>query len=245
MTGPTEQELRCAELLRLHLGEASGGEWQETWLDAENPSQPSPDVLLTDGAESFAVEIKQLTDGETIHAHNQAIDSLRGSLAPQGGGTFYLSGPRGITPPLDRALVKELRTAIEEVAPELDIDKSKPLPVTTAIRGGLGDEEWKILRVADTREGGSGVWLVTAAVDDPEEAARSAVLKGIGGAKRKFASGSWQGRWAAALHVGHIGWVLDREYFEDVVASLNSADVAPLEIVFVVAEDGVSEFSFG
>ena len=79
---PSEQERCCADAILSHLCRNTQREWGvDAWLDDLHPNEPSPDVLLTDGGEELAVDIKQVTDGEVFHDHVNSLRSLDRRLA--------------------------------------------------------------------------------------------------------------------------------------------------------------------
>ncbi len=122
---PTEQEERCVGLLCEHLSGNPGGEWRaDEWLDDTDNSEPTPDAVLTNGLEYIAVEIKQLTDGETFHTNNWKYISLCKQLAPDSGGEFLLCTPPIINSGLDRKLISQLRNNIADAAPRLETGQS-------------------------------------------------------------------------------------------------------------------------
>ena len=91
----------------------------DEWLDDLNDSEPTPDVVLTNGVDCIAVEIKQLTDGEIFHRSNRIYKSLCKRLAPESGGEFALFTPT-IRSGLDPKLISQLRNNIADVSPHLE-----------------------------------------------------------------------------------------------------------------------------
>lgn len=91
---PSEQEERCAAAICQHLSQNSGGDWRvKDWLDAQCDDEPSPDVIVSDGSECIAIEIKQLTDGDSFHTYEQTRQSLYKRLAPDSTRSFVLFPP--------------------------------------------------------------------------------------------------------------------------------------------------------
>ncbi len=91
----------------------------DEWLDDLNDSEPTPDVVLTNGFDCIAVEIKQLTDGEEFHRSYRIYKSLCKRLAPKSGGEFALFPPT-IRSGLDPKLISQLRNNIADVSPHLE-----------------------------------------------------------------------------------------------------------------------------
>lgn len=313
----TEQESRCAQLICQHLSSTPAGHWRVAKsLDEEHPSEPSPDVLLTNGSQEIVLEIKQLTDGDFLDRRRVAELYLQRALAPKTGGVFRLHPAPGMVLPFAKETVEHLKDVVPGIACELEIGKSAPVPVErhavvrcidkdsgsfvscahvrtgtvvrslngdvggtyylddagqpehefiteerrTAFRGVLrtacedaavGDpaeldweEAWELTKLRTTEEGEGVVSIFGVAIADPEVAAVEAVEKAIAAAKRAFSAQDWEPMSAAALHAGEIGWVLDRSEFERALSVLTPADVCPLDIVFLVDEDGVREFLF-
>ncbi len=117
---PTEQEERCAALLCEHLSGNPGGKWRvDVWLDDLNTSEPTPDVVLTNGVDCIAVEIKQLTDGEVFHTNYWNYKSLCERLTPESGGEFALFLPN-VRSGLDRKLISQLKNNIADASPHLE-----------------------------------------------------------------------------------------------------------------------------
>lgn len=101
----------------------------ESWPDDRYDAESSPDVLLTDGADEIAIEIKQLTDGESFHTHGGALQSLYEGLAPDSARSYMLFPPPSIRLPLDRTLVKQIRPRIASAATELRVGKAVEVPI--------------------------------------------------------------------------------------------------------------------
>ena len=189
---PSEQEQRCAELVCEHLGQTLDGQWEPSkWLDDESPSMRSPDVLLSDGTSTMALEIKQLTDGEEFQSYSDAHRSLSGSLTPPTGGRFYLIPPLGTHLPLDRELAQRLRPRVAAAAEELVIGGSAPIPVE---------------RKAELRHVGEGDGFITCEHLGTEVRSLSAVVPGNfylvdgGGPSHKFVTEGRRRAFRRAIH---------------------------------------------
>ena len=128
---PEEQEEQCAMLICEYLSEKSGGEWRvDAWLDETNSSELTPDVLLTNGVEDIAIEIKQLTDGAAFDCHYQITRSLYRILCPKTGGEFFLVPPYGILRCLDRKLIRQLKRRIDNAAVHLKVRESTEIEIS-------------------------------------------------------------------------------------------------------------------
>ncbi len=126
----TDQESRCAELLCRHLGGERGGRWRVAALfDDEYPSEPSPDMLLSNGVDEIAVEIKRLTDGEYLTAFFTKLHWLQDRLAAGVDGRFWLIPQRGVEFPLSGELVSRLIDIVPGIAASLAVGESAPVPV--------------------------------------------------------------------------------------------------------------------
>ena len=57
----SEQEARCVEFALNFLSEHYGGCWTiEQYLDDLHPSEPTPEVIVSNGEKTAAVEVKRL-----------------------------------------------------------------------------------------------------------------------------------------------------------------------------------------
>ena len=168
--------------------------------------------------------------------HHQTGDEVR-RLSGDVDGTFYLDDA---DQPEHQFFSEECRLTFREVL--RDACAASSLSGSSAVEWG---EEWRLERVGDAPDGGSGVSLVRVAVDDPDAAAVGAVSKAVDDAKAKFVQADWAPLSAVALHVGERGWVLRWENYERAVSDLTAADVNPLDVVFLVADDCVRQFDYG
>lgn len=123
----TPQERRCVELACRWLEQNKGSQWRIALgpsLDELHPNEPSPEVLVTDGTRTAAIEVKRLTGDGEFDAYIEATLSLRRSLAPSCGGHYFLNPPSDFRIPMDKTLLKRLRKEIERVAPTLALGQS-------------------------------------------------------------------------------------------------------------------------
>ena len=127
---PSEQERRCVEAVCRYLRETSGDEWRlAEWLDDGYADEPSPDVLLTDGTRTLAVEVKQLTDGEAFDGYDRAQQSLYERLAPNATGVYTLIPAPLVKLPLSPMLVSQLTIRIATAAIGLRVGDSARVAV--------------------------------------------------------------------------------------------------------------------
>lgn len=84
------QESRCIQFACAHLGDLFGGIWRETReLDEANPSAASPEVEISNGTATAAIEVKRLTVAE-LEQYGTWKPSLERYLAPACRGQFAL-----------------------------------------------------------------------------------------------------------------------------------------------------------
>ena len=126
----TDQESRCAELLCRHLDGERGGQWHvATVFDDEHPSEPSPDVLLSNGTDEIAVEIKRLTGGERLTAFFAKRDWLQDRLTADTHGRLWLIPQSGVEFPLPKSLASRLIDVVPRIATSLAVGESAAVPV--------------------------------------------------------------------------------------------------------------------
>ncbi|MCY3567902.1 MAG: hypothetical protein OXH38_04705 [Chloroflexi bacterium] len=118
---PTEQERRCIDAVLSHLCRTTQTPWQvDDWPDDRHPNEPSPDALLTDGREDLALEIKQLTDGDTFHDHENSLRSLHRRLTLDTPRNYVVIEQPFLVLPRDFEWIG--RTGIRRAARALEID---------------------------------------------------------------------------------------------------------------------------
>ena len=127
---PSDQEIRCASTLCGYLCESTGHRWAiKCWLDEQYPNEKSPDVLLSDGRKSMAVEIKQLTDGPTFHQYRLEQHSLYSRLSPDRGRSYHLRPVLVGRTGLPGSWVPRVKNAIAEQAPQLQVGEKLALRI--------------------------------------------------------------------------------------------------------------------
>lgn len=126
----TGQELRCVELACAYLANRCGGDWHIIdELDQAFPDVPSPEVVVSNGVISAAIEVKRLTGDAIQQAYGESIKSLETFLAPTCGGYYYVNPPVDLRLPIDRKLRKSLKVQVERVAPTLKVDETGVLRI--------------------------------------------------------------------------------------------------------------------
>lgn len=120
----TAQEARCIELTSAHLGDRYGGTWRTTRvLDEENPSTASPEVEVSNGSATAAIEVKGLTVAEVKRYHKWK-PSLERYLSPPCPGAFLLLPSSFFMLPLEKPMMRYLRTEVARVAPKIPLEGS-------------------------------------------------------------------------------------------------------------------------
>ena len=117
----TDQKKRCVDFTCRYLEEHYGGSWSiEQYLDDQNPSEPTPEVVLSNGEKTAAVEVKRLTGDSTQQEYLSALLSNDKYLVPTCGGSYYLVPPVNFRLPMSPQLRLLVKREIERVAPMLD-----------------------------------------------------------------------------------------------------------------------------
>ena len=87
----SEQEQRCVGFTCRYLKEHYGGSWSiQKYLDDLNLSEPTPEVVVSNGEKTAAVEVKRLTGDSTYQEHIASLLSNEKRLVPSCGGSYYL-----------------------------------------------------------------------------------------------------------------------------------------------------------
>jgi len=118
----TDQEKRCIDLTCGYLDRERGGMWKMQGgdtLDDLHPTVPSPEVIVTNGSETAAVEVKRITGDSSWDAYWQSFLSIRRRLVPSCGGSYLLSPFLDFRYPMERDLMRIVKSEIERVAPSL------------------------------------------------------------------------------------------------------------------------------
>lgn len=116
----TDQEQQCIDFARDYLEKHYGGTWAITeFLDDQNHSEPTPEVILSNGDKTAAIEVKRLTGDSTWQEYLAALLSNDDYFVPSCGGHYYLSPPVDFRLPMQRPLRRLVQEEIERVAPTL------------------------------------------------------------------------------------------------------------------------------
>ena len=134
----TEQEQRCVDFACDFLEERYGGTWSiAQYLDDQYPSEPTPEVILSNGEKTAAVEVKRLTGDSTQQEYLAALLSNNRFLVPSCGGYYYLNPPLGLRLPMPPSLRQLVLSEIERVAPTLARDQSGAIRIPRNISTSL------------------------------------------------------------------------------------------------------------
>jgi len=139
----TDQEARCIDLSCNYLASVYSGPWHPMdgpSLDDLYPSEPTPEIIVTNRQMTAAIEVKRLTGDSVFQAYKESIFSLHRSLVPSCGGYYWLSPPLGFRLPMDLALRREVKKEIERVAPRLSEGESGPIRIHRDARIALISE---------------------------------------------------------------------------------------------------------
>lgn len=117
---PTEQENRCIQHACEFLSSTIGGRWViERALDDLNPSEPTPEVVVTNGQTTAAIEVKRMLGDSNQLAYHASLRSNERYLIPSCGGYYSLAPPVDVRLPINTTLRRQLKGEIERVAPTL------------------------------------------------------------------------------------------------------------------------------
>jgi len=99
---PSEQESRCIEHACEFLSLAIGGNWEvEGYLDDLNGSEPTPEVVVTNGTTTAAIEVKRMAGDSAQQAYRQSLFSNQRYLIPSCGGYYWLEPPVDLRLPMN------------------------------------------------------------------------------------------------------------------------------------------------
>jgi hypothetical protein len=114
------QEQRCVTFACRYLEEHYGGSWSiQQCLDDLNLSEPTPEVIVSNGQKTAAIEVKRLTGDLTYQEYIASLLSNEKVLVPSCGGSYYLCPPVDFRLPMPANLRKLVKREIERVAPSL------------------------------------------------------------------------------------------------------------------------------
>jgi len=118
----SEQEQRCVGFTCRYLEEHYGGTWSiQQYLDDLNLSEPTPEVVVSNGEKTAAIEVKRLTGDSTYQEYIASLLSNEKFLVPSCGGSYYLCPPVDFRLPMSAKLRQFVKREIERVAPMLGL----------------------------------------------------------------------------------------------------------------------------
>ena len=121
----SDEETRCVDLACDYLAAELDGTWVvESNLDDLFPTDPSPEVIVTNGRGTAAIEVKRLTGDSIYQAYLESLLSNQRFLTPSCGGYYSLNPPVDLRLPMELSLRRRVKKEIERVAPSLDPGKS-------------------------------------------------------------------------------------------------------------------------
>ena len=116
----SDQESRCVELTCVYLSSTFGGNWTvESYPDELYPNEPTPEVIVTNGNLTAAIEVKRLTGDSIYQLYKESLLSNEKYLVPSCGGYYTLSPPIDFRLPMDINTRRHVKREIERLAPTL------------------------------------------------------------------------------------------------------------------------------
>jgi len=116
----SDQESRCVELTCGYLSLTVGGDWiVESYPDELYPTEPTPEVIVTNGDVTAAIEVKRLTGDAISQAYEESLLSNEKHLTPSCGGYYVLYPAIDFRLPMDVKTRKQVKREIERLAPTL------------------------------------------------------------------------------------------------------------------------------
>ena len=121
----SDQETRCVDLACQYLATTLEGKWTvESNLDEVYPTDPTPEVVVSNGRATAAIEVKRLTGDSIYQAYLESLLSNQRFLTPSCGGYYSLNPPVDFRLPMDLSLRRHVKKEIARVAPTLEPGKS-------------------------------------------------------------------------------------------------------------------------
>jgi len=116
----SEQEQRCVAFACHYLEEHYGGSWSiKENLDDLNLSEPTPEVTVSNGKKTAAVEVKRLIGDSIYQSYIASLRHNERRLAPSCGGSYYLCPAVDFRLPMPSNLQRLVKREIGRVAPTL------------------------------------------------------------------------------------------------------------------------------
>ena len=121
----SDQENLCAQFTCDYLSSSIGGNWIiESYPDDLYPSEPTPEVIVSNSSVSAAIEVKRLTGDSMSQVYRESLLANQKYLVPSCGGYYTLNPPVDFRLPMAIALRKLVKQEIERVAPGLSYGES-------------------------------------------------------------------------------------------------------------------------
>lgn len=115
----TTQEARCVEAACRFLDGSRGGTWEPRTgptLDEQYPNESSPEIVVTNGSTTAAIEVKRLTGDGEWNDYRKYFASLQRSLAPTSGGHWTLELPDEFHLPMEESTRRLVQRQIEQLS---------------------------------------------------------------------------------------------------------------------------------
>ena len=119
---PDAQEQRCIDLARRFLGATRGGEWKQEEGDTPDDqfdNISTPEVIVTNGTERAAIEVKEVTGDPIWDRYRWSRHSLLTSLVPSCGGSYLTIPFDDLRLPMEPKMARRVKKEVERVAPTL------------------------------------------------------------------------------------------------------------------------------
>jgi hypothetical protein len=121
----SDQENLCVQFTCDYLSSSIGGYWViESYPDDLHPSEPTPEVIVSNGSVSAAIEVKRLTGDSMSQVYIESLLANQKYLVPSCGGYYTLNPPVDFRLPMAIPLRKLVKKEIERVAPSLNYGES-------------------------------------------------------------------------------------------------------------------------
>ena len=121
----SEDEERCVLGACRLLTQSRGGTWaivEGDTLDDLHPNSRSPEVLVSNGRLSAAIEVTELRGGSVWNEHGISWRTLQSVLQPTRPGHFLLVPADDFRLPITKGVVRQLKLEIEAAAQTLHVD---------------------------------------------------------------------------------------------------------------------------
>ncbi len=132
----SDQERGCIEHARGFLSTVIGGQWEIVDKDLTKlyPREPTPEVVVTNGKTTAAIEVKRMKGDSAQVSYRRNQFSNAATLTPSCKGCYLLEPPIDLGPSINSALHRQVEKEIERVAPKLKPDDKGVLRIP---RSGL------------------------------------------------------------------------------------------------------------